>query len=124
MTELNRELFTPVLAWLDAGGRGLNMAYFQSEDEEDFEGHPCGTVMCIAGALTEFNNIETPGPLTLGRSIGMTTTQVCGLFFAQSEPGTYMGSAVEHICSFNEITPAMAAKAIRSMLETGKVQWS
>lgn len=110
------EMFTPVLEWLDAGaphhvGFGFNMQWFKNHDNDDFAGHSCGTVCCIAGALREFNDLR--GSIyDAAERAGMTDGQLKELFYAWKGP-----------ISLGKITPAEAAFAIRSMLETGEVKW-
>lgn len=121
---IKAEFFAPVLAWLDKGAPhtndvGFNMGFVHG-GSQDFAENPCGTACCIAGAVILFNKLEKQFPpywwhtqLTypLGEFLGMNYEQVDQLFYA--------GGA-----QLAEITPAEAAQAIRSMLETGEAQWT
>lgn len=135
---LKPEMFTPVLAWLDAGAphtrEGVdhqvffNMDYFL-DTREDIGA--CGTVCCIAGAIDIFNNLgidaqEMPKGVNvatakcekIGEIVGMTPQQVNDLFIAENNP--YLEDNDDRFW----ISPAEAASAIRSMLATGEVVWS
>jgi hypothetical protein len=125
---IKAELFTPVLAWLDAGAPetsknlGFNMEVFCVPFHPDFSGHLCGTVMCIAGATYEFNNLPKGAINALGERIGMNKEQIENLFYARCHDTEPSGTLLDW--EFNDTTPAQAARAIRSMLETGEVVWS
>lgn len=124
---MDEKLFAPVLNWLDNEPEGFSMEFFKSTGVRDYKGHPCGTAMCIAGALVAFNPHlrEEMGQFTsfelLGKAVGMDKKQTCNLFFASDE--TREGNLLPEGQLFEHVTPKQAAHAIRSMLTTGRVQW-
>lgn len=113
---VNAKMFEPVLAWLDAGAPYWENSLVFDMTTTGTE-HPCGTACCIAGALNQFHNLGAGGGAALvtqevAEAVGMTRRQERNLFWATNRPeGLY------------EVTPAEAAAAIRSMLETGEVKW-
>ena len=117
---IKKEMFTPVLDWLDAGaphdyGMGFHMSVVLEPDKEDFAGHHCGTVACIAGALWYFHKLKVPAdPYQIATLVGMTPEQAGNLFYMENH---HKDIWIENI------TPIEAAFAIRSMLETGEVKW-
>lgn len=125
---MNREqLFAPVLDWLDAGaphtqGFGFNMSYFNATfgGYEDHNQTPCGAVCCIAGALAQFNpEIPDQHITDVAEYLGMTSDEFEALFHAYDlEDGEVTTSHY-----YDDITPAVAADAIRQFLATGQIKW-
>lgn len=126
---LKTEMFTPVLAWLDAGAphvvQGVptkihfDMSSFNEQsDDPEF----CGSACCIAGALDIMNDLGVAKAtrshyvncLVIGEMAGITAPQVQDLFFNDNYPGEI---------DPQDILPHEAAAAIRSMIETGEVVW-
>lgn len=127
---MKTKYFEPVLAWLDAGaphtaGKGFNMNQFwlAAGGMSDFNNSPCGTAMCIAGAIADFNGlsglIDDGDPLEVGRHIGLTEEQSYILFFA----GNHSCGDLLRETDFKHLTPAMAAHAIRTLIATGTPEW-
>ena len=130
---MKMELFTPVLAWLEAGarhqkgaGKGFNMNYFSNETGRDYKDDSCGTAMCIAGAVAQFNDIPTGSIYgsacaeEIGRHIGMTREQINQLFFARAGEQE-CGDMTD--CHLRDITPKQAARTLRHFIATKEVVW-
>lgn len=98
---------------------GFNMDVFYDtvEYNEDFSGHGCGTVACVAGwcvamehGLKEFNT-STDKHMADDKArdmLGLTDTQADDLFYELDQGKTDKD----------------AAKVLRHLAETGKVDWS
>jgi hypothetical protein len=119
-------LLDPVLKWLDSGaphvkaGRrkrvGFNMKHgIVSGHVNDFANNPCGTAVCIAGALIVFNSILVPrGQTIVGRFrtlLGLTEQEAFQLFTPLS------------VHDWSTLTPKIAADTIRHFIATGVVDW-
>lgn len=121
------KLFAPVLEWLDQGAphvgdRGFNMQFFEShpEDAVDYAGHECGTAMCIAGAIKQFNPAAFSADRDLesiSRALGPWASR---MFYGENfVAGDWSFKSV----ALDKITPKMAADTIRGFLATGNVIW-
>lgn len=128
MTPEFEKAIAPVREWLVQGaphteaGEGFSMSHYYSEALEDYQGHACGTAMCIAGAMKQFNPEMFPGSVGLAgqydaeKFLGMTPAQVDQLFHGYNADGSpYL--------ELRTISPAMAVDAIDQMLSTGEVNW-
>ncbi len=124
---INHDAFTPVLRWLDADAphddTGFNMGWVRMTDQCDYSGTPCGAVMCIAGALQEFNDWGNMSLTETAEWAGMTYKQGRALFLAEGEDDDVGSLLPQFHEGFDSITPAEAAATIRRMLKTGKVVW-
>lgn len=122
--------FTPVLAWLEQGaphtssGLGFNMGFFHTGDGgrfDDYASNACGTVCCIAGALTQFSSIEVdrhyPWINQIAGELDLEWSDAYELFLAQE----YRHD--RNVC-LEELTAAHAARTLRTYLETGEVNWA
>lgn len=137
---MNIELLTEIAEWLEAGapheteqakGATFHMDYVKKNINElyvtayanlmenDWITPSCGTVMCIAGATLQFSGIElnhfnmSKDMIKAGEILELDTVKYQTLF----EPWDYYKIGAE------DITPAMAAKTIRNLIETGEVVW-
>lgn len=125
---MKAELFTPVLKWLDghASPLGFNMNYFQQEDQLDFEGETCGTVMCIAGAVALFNNLSVPSYpadeqiLAVRKALEMSAEDSDRLFYAMEDEIGDLAPDQD----LSQITPVQAALTLRHYIATGEVDWN
>lgn len=147
------ELFTPVLTWLDAGAmhgvplRGEDTGFDMSVFIRPADG--CGTSVCLAGALQQFNDLAEPTQFStgmpqwqticeMGMSVGLTQEQCLQLFFAADDTHYCSGSEwpttanmlnfiqsefEEDELDLDDITPAEAAVTLRRFLETGEIKW-
>lgn len=101
---------------------GFNMSRFASDSEADKLNHKCKTTGCIAGwaiALTDPEffigsiRYESPAPDQEAQDIlKLTTLQAAELFYG-SPTGT----------DLHKVKPIQAARTIRHLLKTGKVEW-
>lgn len=114
-------MLDPVLAWLDRNAPqnpvGFNMAYVRQSNTHDYAKNHCGTVCCIAGAVAEFNDLDPHATLgEIEHQLGMTTVEGDALFLGMDQEG-------DILISFDDVTPAIAAKTIRNFITTGEVTW-
>lgn len=119
----------PVLDWLDAGAphhtKGKNFHFNMEFFSSKYHSRPdsCGTACCIAGALDQFHGFgvgktivdSRDACLEIGKRIGLTKEQARDLFLP-------LGPTFKNV-DLSEITPAAAAAAIRSLIETGTPKW-
>lgn len=123
MTKLDVEKLEYVAKWLEAGaphtpeGQGFNMDEWMRHSEEDFyavdyQGHACGTAMCIGGALEQFFGLGADKEVGLEVSDGEWTL-ADQLFY----PWDHFSRAID----YND--PLLAAKVIRHLIATGEVNW-
>lgn len=143
---LNIPLFETLLTWLDAGapeadnnGFGFNMRDYIAGKTTDTNGHWCNSTCCIAGfgvmqdpdfAINAnrvsyvgfegetINLFDAAGGNIYDRAIrafGLTGLQACSLFCPSDQE-----CKMEYVA----ITPAMAAVAVRNLLDTGEVKWN
>lgn len=113
-------LFTPVLAWLDAGGDDmkLDMSYFYRSSEET---NGCGTTACLAGAVGIFNPDLNYSGVTEAKT---TWTRAAYANNALVENYGMDLEDMERMFLENMIaTPSQAAATVRNWIETGEVQW-
>ncbi len=132
LTPEARAMFEPVLTWLDAGaphtnGVGFNMDQFRALHASDYANKDCGAACCIAGALAQFNGLNTKDYVEgVGEQLGMSDDDVRRLFYADNgeyaEDCLHCGNMVGGDLSI--ITPTMAAATIRHFLATGEVEWA
>lgn len=124
--------FEPVLEWLDNGGKhtiAFNMDFFlvDTEDNSMYQGEQppsdCGSICCIAGAITHFNkdpifdecfarSSAVDNCYLVGKIIGMEKYEVGQLFLPTDVGG------------LDSIHPHQAAKTIRNWIETGEIVWN
>lgn len=118
--------FEPVLKWLDNGAMheiAFNMQYFKGDGEftSAYEGNDlpkgCGSVCCIAGAISQFHNMGYDGEsaisdcIAVGEKIGMSKEDAYSLFIPEFD------------FNLDNITPKEAAETIRRWIDTGEVVW-
>lgn len=120
---LDVEKLEYVAKWLEAGaphtpeGQGFNMdewVIYSGEDYDavDYQGHACGTAMCIGGALEQFFGAGTVNKVGLEGS-DREWTLADQLFY----PWDHFSQAI----NYND--PLLAAKVIRHLIATGEVNW-
>lgn len=126
-----KEIAVPVLEWLDNGAPhrfedhkdvGFNMNYMRVSEEPDYKQHVCGTTMCIAGALVEFNKdkfskiTDKSGydaeDMVHDYVAGFHTSSLYYLFYPDSPELDY-----------DTIKPEMAARQLRRTIEFGESAW-
>lgn len=122
------EWFKPVLDWLDAGARhtnyGFNMDYTHKTGGYDYTGTPCGTAMCIAGAIAQFNGLNTRLlPEEVAEVIDISEQDGARLFYASNDDYYGVADMLPEGTKFEKITPQWAARVIRHYLATGEVDW-
>ena len=141
------ELLAPVRQWLDEGAlhvydeTGFNMGVVFSRDPKigpkemplaqgprDYAGNECGSVMCIAGAIGQFNNLDVAlrvledGSYSEDRDARDADEILSAMFPAiegRIENLFYPGLDV----SYYEITRAQAIRAIDNFVATGDPDW-
>lgn len=128
LAEFNR-LAAPVLEWLKAGAPhatetprpdiGFNMETVRAPGF-DYDGNYCGTVMCIAGAIAEFNGLDGPGyeddiMRQLIRKFD-NLNDLNDLFY----PGW---SSSNFDMRYTDIKPEDAAIVLEHFMKTGKSTW-
>jgi hypothetical protein len=97
---------------------GFNMAAWYGSEDADLSGHRCGTVACIAGwtmaVLAPDKLHDDWGSAMPGALLGLAFDQHRQLFIPQGDDchGAY------------DATPAVAAKLLRILAITGKVDWN
>lgn len=111
---MNKRRLIAIAKWLEAGAKprdgiaGFSMAEYFAENE-------CGTTCCIAGAaLAFFGDSCQPGMRSYRAAVllGLDIHQADDLFFAaHAKVGLYA------------IDAPWAARCIRKLIETGKVDW-
>jgi hypothetical protein len=140
---MNRELLTKIAEWLEAGApheagiSTFHMNYFiepmyEEEYAEDYEKgflpnpiHGCGTACCIAGAAWQFHHKDNPE--NQGRYLQDCHTDVADLLdlpYNDSHRLFYGEDPEGDTVDLNKVTAEQAAKVIRHLLATGKVDWS
>lgn len=114
---MNVERLTVIAEWLEAGAKprrfvkgGFNMSWFFGENN-------CGTTCCIGGAAQAFFGLRLPKFLAENRDpqkiLGLTDMQADELFYELTwvQRNTF------------EQERAHAARCIRNLIATGKVDW-
>lgn len=101
---------------------GLTHATYAADQEGFNMGrfvHDCGTPSCIAGWVSFWERGYSPDNPSIHilegvarDALDLTEDQVCDLFYGFSAG-----------CSLWEITPQRAARAMRSLANTGEVDW-
>jgi len=93
-------------------GWGFNMAYFR---------HDCGTPCCIAGFAAEHVRRN------VGEQVEMIT-EVARKWLEidrSTALSLFIPDVLErHGVRLSDITPAMAARTLRNLAETGRVEWN
>lgn len=134
---MNKKRLTQLAEWLEAGAPHehvkFNMSYYllltnaedQILDPEESVLNACGTVCCIAGSAAQFFGGEQLKRLTASEAelrvpgiaqkvLGLTRSKAQQLFVPDKLP----------VGGYSDIDPKSAAKVIRNLIKTGKVDWS
>jgi hypothetical protein len=118
---------------------GFNMTDFWEPQahalSEDKSGHDCGTVACIAGHALFLTGKATVGKPKTVPSVAIEAARWLGLedmgemnevadqlFYGWSPGDQYVRGL--YAVDMSRVTPADAAKVLRNLAETGKVDWT
>lgn len=124
------KLAEPVLEWLKAGAphvndHGFNMGWIYRDggNNDDFADHSCGTAMCIAGAIVEFNKFKNNERLSKTGLVELLTDEfsslALGRLFYPSVEGIDTGDL-----DYFHIKPDVAAVVLEHFMKTGEVTWN
>lgn len=126
---MNIDKLVEIAEWLEAGAtyvKGVSrfdMTHFIERDH-------CGTSCCIAGAAIQFDRKfpyadgeVTGAHETARRILGLTFAQALALFYGEGSD-CVLDPDEGDINPLSRITPAWAARCIRKLIETGKVDWA
>lgn len=109
---MNKDRLIDLAEWCEAGCPERNgVVGFDMSDYE--QSTSCGNVCCLAGAACYFYG-ASGGPgwiFPAAKALGLSFLQADELFIPDVE------------FPFAEITPAMAARTLRHLVETGEVRW-
>lgn len=122
------KLAEPVLEWLKAGANhvqidehsvGFNMGHVAWDGGCDYNRHDCGTAMCIAGAVDQFNNLgyHFNADTSIINRFHHIRGELQELFYPHSEEDDDTSFA------WDSIKPDVAAVVLEHFMKTGEVTW-
>lgn len=130
---MNRELMELTINWLEAGApeRRFNMCkMIEYDDIDNVPDNWCGTACCIAGYVWQQN--KTPLDINVGLysfwdTIEKQAAEMLDLDFPTAHRLFYPASSTaphdSYPGSWDQITPAQAAQAVRNVMQRGEPHW-
>ena len=135
---MNKKKLLEIAKWLEAGAKPkcgvvkFDMSDFVWPRKQKKDGSVCGTAACIAGTACVWEHGPELGHKIATNDIGVFERyggafeegqRILGLTYTQAMDLFYGGSSVSGSIELSDITPKWAARCIRKLVKTGKVDW-